>query len=489
MKKTQRKLLSLALCCALLCSLLVLPAQAATGSVTDAVSGAAVAGATALCQVKKSDGTWADWIGVIDPKPGDPTTSQTGMYGADYYGQNNPMDTDSNGRYGWLMPPGTYRVRITARGYEEYVSPEFIVGGEAGALAPGGQVNAALVKEGSGGGGDTPGGEETPPPGGEETPPPSGGGDTPGGGSSSGGSSSGGSSGGSSSSGSSFSSRPDTEALVKGNLPSGEVQPGSRLTLKAKNSRITIYYTTDGTDPTQRSSIYRSPIPISGDMTVKIAAAQNNVLGSVVTYTYTQVPSPVVNTPPAPKLGTLRFDAPSVRYLKGYADGTFRPDQPATRYEVVDALSRLVVLDTGDSSHPFTDVESSRAQTVARMVRAGLINGMTPDTFQGEEPMTRCQLCKVLTLVLELEPGSAQTDFPDVQSHWAAPYIAALTQAGYIKGYLDGSFRPDRPVTRAELAVLLNRVAGRENVPAGSYVYQDLPLDFWGYQDIQNAAL
>lgn len=102
--------------------------------------------------------------------------------------------------------------------------------------------------------------------------------------------------------------------------------------------------------------------------------------------------------------------------------------------------------------------------------------------------MTRCQLCKVLVLALELEPGEGNGSFPDVQGHWAAPYIGALTQAGYIKGYTDGTFRPDRPVTRAELVALLNRIVGRANVAGTGVKFQDVGTDFWGYEDIQKAA-
>lgn len=276
----------------------------------------------------------------------------------------------------------------------------------------------------------------------------------------------------------------DTASLVKGDLSSGEVPVGALLTLKPKSNSVSIRYTTDGTRPSLRSAVYEKPISIEKDMTVKVAAVRGGVLGSVVTYAYT-VAAPTA----ASKPGTFRADASSLRYIRGYEDGSFRPNQAATRYEAVEALANLVTVGEGAAPHPFSDVDPAYADTVSKMVRSGLIKGMTPDTFQGEGTMTRSQLCKVLVLALELTPGSGETGFLDTAGHWAAPYISALAQAGYINGYTDGTFRPDLPVTRAELTALLNRAAGRKNVSGTAPTFRDVSGDFWGYEDIQSAAL
>lgn len=319
--------------------------------------------------------------------------------------------------------------------------------------------------------------------------PPSTGGDISGGGqeggdpSDSGSQEGGSSSGNNSSSGSSY-AYVDTASLVKGDLSSGEVPVGALLTLKPKSNSVSIRYTTDGTRPSLRSAVYEKPISIEKDMTVKVAAVRGGVLGSVVTYAYT-VAAPTA----ASKPGTFRADASSLRYIRGYEDGSFRPNQAATRYEAVEALANLVTVGEGTAPHPFSDVDPAYADTVSKLVRSGLIKGMTPDTFQGEGTMTRCQLCKVLVLALELTPGSGETGFSDTAGHWAAPYISALAQAGYINGYTDGTFRPDLPVTRAELAALLNRAAGRKNVSGTAPTFRDVSGDFWGYEDIQSAAL
>lgn len=192
-----------------------------------------------------------------------------------------------------------------------------------------------------------------------------------------------------------------------------------------------------------------------------------------------------------PRLGSFRSDAASIRYLAGYSDGTFRPDSPITRYEVAEALVHLLVLGDGSTAGKFPDMHAQHADAVAKLVEAGLINGMGDDAFHGELSMTRAQLCKILCLILDYkeEPDLAQRSFSDVEGHWATGFVGALVKAGHINGYEDGTFRPDRAVSRAEFAALLNRVAGRENIDNDVLEYVDVLFDFWGYDDVHNACL
>ncbi len=192
-----------------------------------------------------------------------------------------------------------------------------------------------------------------------------------------------------------------------------------------------------------------------------------------------------------PRLGSFKEDAASIRYLAGYSDGTFRPDSPITRYEVAEALIHLLVLGDGSTAEKFPDMHAQHAAAVAKLVEAGLINGMGDNAFHGELSMTRAQLCKILCLILNYkeEADLAQRSFSDVEGHWATGFIGALVKAGCINGYEDETFRPDRAVSRAEFAALLNRVAGRENIDHNVLEYVDVLFDFWAYDDIHNACL
>jgi hypothetical protein len=89
-------------------------------------------------------------------------------------------------------------------------------------------------------------------------------------------------------------------------------------------------------------------------------------------------------------------------------------------------------------------------------------------------------------------PANAQSDaanFPDIQDHWAQPFIAPLAEANILTGYLDGSYRPDRPVARDEFAAVLREAFNRneERQLAAGSVYQDVPADYWAAPAIEEA--
>ncbi len=281
------------------------------------------------------------------------------------------------------------------------------------------------------------------------------------------------------------SSKPQTAELVELNFPAGAVPKDSKLTLTAVEgapSNLSFRYTTDGSTPNRNSTLYTEPIVISKDMTVKVMALQGSTLGTVESYNFTVYTI---------RLGSLKENAASIRYLAGYSDGTFRPDQPITRYEVAQALVYLLELGDGSTAQRFPDMHAQYQTAVAKLVEAGLISGYPDGTFQGGSSMTRAQLCKILCLILNYkeEAGLAERSFPDVKDHWAIGYIGALVKSGYVNGYDDGTFRPDRAVSRAEFAALINRIAGRKNVEGEVLEYIDVLFDFWGYDDIHNASL
>lgn len=89
-------------------------------------------------------------------------------------------------------------------------------------------------------------------------------------------------------------------------------------------------------------------------------------------------------------------------------------------------------------------------------------------------------------------PVSAQPDtanFPDTQDYWAQPFIAPLAEANILTGYLDGTYRPDRPVARDEFAAMLREAFNRneERQLASGSVYQDVPADYWAAPAIEEA--
>ncbi|MGG6268373.1 S-layer homology domain-containing protein [Leptolyngbya sp. AN03gr2] len=84
-------------------------------------------------------------------------------------------------------------------------------------------------------------------------------------------------------------------------------------------------------------------------------------------------------------------------------------------------------------------------------------------------------------------PVQAQTTFPDVKpDYWAAPFIQPLVDRGIIRGFQDGNFRPNDPVTRAQFAVMVGKAFDRPTV-RNAIRFTDVPTNYWAASDIQTA--
>jgi len=160
--------------------------------------------------------------------------------------------------------------------------------------------------------------------------------------------------------------------------------------------------------------------------------------------------------------------------LSGYEDGTFRPDNPVTRAECAAILSRALNLPAvgpeGLSVYGDAGAIPGWAQkTVAQAVAAGLFSGYPePDgstTFRPDKPVSRVELAAVLSRVLlqkGLAQDSGQAGFTDQDQipEWAREAVRVVAAAGLAQGYPDGSFQPQKEVTRAEAASMVERLLG-----------------------------
>jgi len=147
-------------------------------------------------------------------------------------------------------------------------------------------------------------------------------------------------------------------------------------------------------------------------------------------------------------------------YINGYEDGTFRPDQNITRAEFVKILSSVLRLDKKEGNQ-FNDVTADKwfYGYVYAAYDAGLINGVSENEFSPEEYITRQDAVVILQRILKLS-GSQALDFEDKDdvALYAQEAVAAFTSHGILNGY-NGKVYPKNPLTRAETAVLLNRIS------------------------------
>ncbi|MDG0794053.1 S-layer homology domain-containing protein [Cohnella ginsengisoli] len=178
------------------------------------------------------------------------------------------------------------------------------------------------------------------------------------------------------------------------------------------------------------------------------------------------------------------------RYVSGYADGTFQPARLVTRAEVAVLLAKQLEGSQEAIAAGYRDVPGSHwaASAIGKLAAAGIMKGGADGQFRPNELITRAELAVTLTRWKQLQPDGAPR-FADAVSHWAAGSIAAAERAGWITGYADGTYRPDRGVTRAEAVVILNRVFGRPALPNDGSSWSDVPAAYWASGQIVSASL
>ena len=170
-----------------------------------------------------------------------------------------------------------------------------------------------------------------------------------------------------------------------------------------------------------------------------------------------------------------------------------------TRAEVATLFSRLLTepLEAG-KTYPiaFTDVAKDHwaANAIGYMHQLGIITGYADGTFRPNAPVTRAEFAAIASRFESLTEGTKRfTDVPG--THWAAKYITYVATRGWVTGYADGSFRPENPITRAEVATvtcrLLARSADQDYVRShlsDLRAFTDLPESHWAYWYTMEAA-
>ena len=195
-----------------------------------------------------------------------------------------------------------------------------------------------------------------------------------------------------------------------------------------------------------------------------------------------------------PKLNTADHFA----YVQGYPNGTVKPAGNITRAETAASLFRLMDYASRKTYYStksgFRDVASGSWYNtyVATLNNAGVITDSSNGYFRPNEAITRAELAAMLAKFSETT--GAANYFNDVSAkYWAANAIAICAKLGWITGYPDGTFRPDKNVTRAELMAMINRATGRAPKSADAFLpgmktWIDNTSDKWYYLDVQEAT-
>ena len=189
----------------------------------------------------------------------------------------------------------------------------------------------------------------------------------------------------------------------------------------------------------------------------------------------------------------------AISYIKGYPDGTFRPQANVTRAEAAQMFATLLNggANFGTSSATrFSDASDDWfSKAVNYVVAKGLISGYPDGTFKPNESITRAEFAQMISGYVKNEKKST-TEFQDVKDHWAKDAIDKLYGNKNVSGYPDGSFKPNAKITRAEAVTILNSVFDRNtsalslnNVNKSALnKFSDVNEGFWAYYNIIDAA-
>lgn len=214
--------------------------------------------------------------------------------------------------------------------------------------------------------------------------------------------------------------------------------------------------------------------------------------------------SPVVKGTPLPSsiptpIASVDQQAP---YIKGYIDNTFRPENSITRAEIAAILSRLSdgYNENQNYASSFGDIKATAwyQNSVGFGSQKGIIKGYSDGTFKPDGSMTRAEFATVIARFKNLSVANgSESKLSDISGHWALAYITALNDKGWISGYKDGTFRPDATITRAEAVKIINAAIGRipnkvkidANITKYKNTLTDVLKSNWAYYDILEATV
>lgn len=203
-----------------------------------------------------------------------------------------------------------------------------------------------------------------------------------------------------------------------------------------------------------------------------------------------------VQSPDLP--GPALNKADHVAYIIGYEDDTVRPENNITRAEVATIFFRLLTDESRayywSQTNNFSDVDMDDwfNNAISTMANAGIVNGYPDGGFHPNEPITRAEFAAVAARFSDVI-YNGESGFSDVlKTHWAFDEIALAEHLGWINGYPDNTFRPDKYITRAEAMTLINRVLERaveeEHMLSTMITWVDNKPSEWYYEAVQEAT-
>lgn len=180
-------------------------------------------------------------------------------------------------------------------------------------------------------------------------------------------------------------------------------------------------------------------------------------------------------------------------YMFGYADGSFRPDALLTRAETATIMARAKGKnDKAEVTAQFYDlpVDHWANANVAVLSREGILTGYLDGSFLPDKHISRAEFVAIACRLASKSPGFVNNGYADVAGHWAAGYIYTAQGEGWLADFAGMNFNPDKAITRGEAVQILNRALGRDKMTFVTKVadFTDVPSTHPLYDAIMRAA-
>ncbi|WP_159082051.1 S-layer homology domain-containing protein [Aedoeadaptatus coli] len=175
----------------------------------------------------------------------------------------------------------------------------------------------------------------------------------------------------------------------------------------------------------------------------------------------------VPNQPNQPNVGKDALNTTDhYQYLIGYPDGNFAPNKGMTRAEAATMFTRLLNERPIKWRHYNAGLSDIRpgdwyANTVGYAVQRGIVSGYPDGSFKPNKPITRAEFAAIASRFDALAQGNAISFSDLAPSHWGYNAIRSAATKGWISGYPDNTFRPEQAITRAEVTAITNRMLNR----------------------------
>jgi len=180
-----------------------------------------------------------------------------------------------------------------------------------------------------------------------------------------------------------------------------------------------------------------------------------------------------------------------IAYISGYPDSTIRPEKNISRAETAMIFYNLIVdsdkKNDEEKAPAFHDMRAEKwySRAIGYLVDAKILSGYADGSFRPDKPITRAEFAAIAARFSEPEL-KRDPSFPDIQGHWAYNGILSAYKNGWITGYPDGTFKPDKEIVRAEAIAIMNRMLERDTAAYRNSAspFSDLTKNKWYYADM-----